>query len=249
MTHRTKTETAAFDKRPARIRSRIHWIIIGVAILMAAAYVSQADGTRTDQAAPLAHMTEPSSVPTVDPSLVLKDLVQTHPRKEIREDLDRLIETGEVALNFEELARAQNSLATILLLDDSSTGRETYVFNFSAERILDTSASKAFKQLVVFHEWIHLRQQIEQRAPKWIARGMMPKDKEQVHALFEAEMEAYEAECRLAVELKHSKEFFLCVAYERGGSEKLRSELATQLAVQPAFSLFGITPQELIHET
>ena len=86
------------------------------------------------------------------------------------------------------------------------------VLVYPADDLLDPRTSKLHKQLVIYHEWIHIRQHREDRVPE---------------IRYEVEMEAYLAECVYAKEIGALDDAPICAPYFTGGEQALRKSLAT----------------------
>jgi hypothetical protein len=177
-----------------------------------------------------AHLAEPARINTIA-SLELKRLIRSHPHEEIRGYLYRAIEEGTVWLNFQAELLIPGTISSTALIDISGKGlTPTLVLNPS--ELLDTRTSTRKKQLVIYHEYLHLRQLIEKRVPP---ETFLLRDKNKVMTfeegkqLFHAELEAYLAECALATVIGAVSEIDLCVAYSRGLLE-MKRVLARSLA-------------------
>ena len=102
-------------------------------------------------------------------SLILKDLVETHPSPQISRDLNNLVTSGKVFLNFQP-AMSPGAAATIMWVNTPSHGQVLTLVT-PAEWLLDPTTSRELKQLVIFHEYQHLRQQLDQTYPRELAFG------------------------------------------------------------------------------
>ncbi|MFC1633086.1 hypothetical protein ACFL1U_03055 [Patescibacteria group bacterium] len=133
---------------------------------------------------------------------LMRFLVETHPRSEIREKLDKLIEDGHVATNYQVLPRG-NKGATVYVTEYSGTLYK--VLNLSPYNLLDMRTSDQYLQLVIWHEFHHLDDLISERTP--LETFMLypegtPHDEQYYRTCFTGELKAYEAELKLIKELK-----------------------------------------------
>jgi hypothetical protein len=169
----------------------------------------------------------------------LKRLVQTHPSPKISRDLNGMIERGDVFLNFQDdMMRTTRGVATVQYINTPSHGL-VLTLMVSADALLDPNQTDAFKQLVIYHEYIHIEQQRDGRIPKrqlYARRADVPLTEEEMRFIFKAESEAYEEECRLAVELHMESAFGLCVSYAKEGALGMRLDLAASYALVPVFA-------------
>lgn len=152
-------------------------------------------------------------------SLMLKDLIVTHPDDSIRRDLFNLIDTVKVSLNFQDdLTFGSGALATVMWVDQPQG--PTLVLSIASMQLMDTTQAREYKQLVIYHEYQHILQQMQGRCPRELATlqvATSPPTERMTRLLIDAEVEAYEAEVKLAVRLdwqRHIPEF--CRAYEQG---------------------------------
>ena len=192
---------------------------------------------------PEASSQSPSSIHVSDDELeemsraqeALRVLVQTHPHPDIRGDLNTLIESGQVYLNFQEHATGENSIASARFIRTPEGLILALVV--SPRLLLDESRSLALKQLIVYHEYIHIRQQLSGSQPAWLATGFLIENisDEQIRTYIDAEMEAYEAECRFAEQIEATDAFALCQVYSTHGVRALRNALADNIAASPNY--------------
>ena len=177
-------------------------------------------------------------------SLILKDLVETHPSPQISRDLNHLVTSGKVFLNFQP-AMSPGAVATVMWVNTPSHGQVLTLVT-PAEWLIDPTTSREMKQLVIFHEYQHIRQQLDQTVPRELAFGantaaiaqMSETDLEQ---WFEAEYEAYAAESELAISLGWQKEFALCEIYASQGRAGLRRVMADMFSAMPVYSRHAAT--------
>ncbi|MBU1032865.1 hypothetical protein KJ937_02970 [Patescibacteria group bacterium] len=167
-----------------------------------------------------------------NPYSVMKDLIQTHPHQEIRNDLNDLIIRGEIGLTFQQLKSAPNTQANVVYAQDPKNGERVLVLNYAIQDLLDSSLSRLYKQLVIYHEWIHIKQQREKRYPEWLATIDRPVQypADVVEILLKSEMEAYSAQCELAIKLDVFREFEFCRAYKTNGAEELSNVVLAGLS-------------------
>lgn len=167
----------------------------------------------------------------------LRILVQTHPHPDIRNDLNHLIESGEVWLNFQEDV-LHDSRAVAAVMAISIPGREGFTLTLSVRPsvLLDNSISLGYKQLVIYHEYIHVRQVREGRVSIAI---FIPTRPERVTEAFyrehvPSELEAYERECQLAGNLGIVDQLNLCQEYAQDGRAALQRIVIYNMQLQVA---------------
>lgn len=181
----------------------------------------------TDRPTKVGSVNKQSQIVEVDPREIMKDLIQTHPHPEVRQRLNELILQGEIGLSFQQLQSAPNTVANVAYSQSVRNGKMMLALNYVAEALLDPRDSKIHKQLIIYHEWIHIKQQRAGRAPGWMA-GLdepLPSSEEIKRIRMATEMEAYTAECQLAVDLGATKEFDFCQVYAVRGSPGLRKAI------------------------
>lgn len=188
------------------------------------------------------NQTQAQARPEVRPeariSLILKDLVETHPSPQISRDLNRIIVNGDIALNFQP-AMSPGAVATIMWINTPSEGLMLTLVT-PAEWLLDPSTSRRLKQLVIFHEYQHLRDQLDERVPREMAFGaneaaMAQLSERQLEIWFESEYRAYAAESELAISLGWQREFAFCEVYARSGRAGLRQAMADSYCAMPVY--------------
>lgn len=170
--------------------------------------------------------------------LVLKDLIQNHPHREIREDLYRLIDTQKVFVSFQDIGAKMQSVASVMYINTPTHGTALTLIIGRVE-VLSSKITRRHKELVLYHEWIHLKQQLEQREPKWLALKRLLNasfTEEEISVFYKAEMEAYLAECKLAVSLNSQHELDFCDIYAKYGERALRENIAMRYGSMPHFS-------------
>lgn len=186
---------------------------------------------------------EPSTLPVAafDPGVELHRLIDHHPRAQVRDRLPALIKSGIVVLNYEHELAGPGSISAILLVRFRELG-DRIVLNVSDAYLLDESYSVKHKQCTVWHEYQHLDQLLTGRYPLWTFR-LTPREaelltEELVELYYNAEIEAYTAECELARELGNSQDSGICRAYDRAGVPGLRRAVAETYAALPHYEKF-----------
>lgn len=227
---------AAFDDAcsitPARILLLACMALLAIMVWSAQRSPAMASGKSMKKNA------APSAPVILDPQEAIRDLIQTHPHPEIRGELSTLILNHEVGLNFDDLARDVGAMATVVYGKMEGSDKETIALNFSLDHLFDAKTSRAFKQLVIYHEWIHIKQQRSKRYPDWLAKGRLPSTPEEVRTFFEAESEAYVEECALAVALDQTDVLDVCSMYKQDGKRAMRKALAEKYVSTPILSLY-----------
>ena len=161
-----------------------------------------------------------------DTSLYLKKIIETHPKKEIRQDLHAMIDTGTVFLNFESDIAA-GGLATVFVIDINDQPK--IVLNIDSNILMDPHISNSYRQLVLFHEFQHIKQILQKKYPIdsfRIKEGKNPiVSPSEIANLYHAELEAYTAECSFAKEIKVTGQIEICSVYSKKGITGLKSYL------------------------
>jgi hypothetical protein len=172
-------------------------------------------------------------------SLVLKDLVQNHPHREIREDLNQMIESGRVFLNFQEEIAGHNNIASVTWIKTPTHGT-VLTFVFSPSGLTGNEHTREFKQLVIYHEYQHILQQLSRKYPSALVANNSRLDPNHLRLFFEAESEAYEKESQLAIQLGWENHFEFCKTYKQHGLTAMRQQLAANLAANsPQMRLYA----------
>lgn len=180
-----------------------------------------------------AHVVADGATENLRASIALKELIQTHPEKEIRVDLHQLLTSGQIYPNYQEsLGSGGSAIATVLWVNLPGKG-ESLVFSFNRSGLLDPKLTTSYKQLVIYHEWTHVKQQRAGTYPKSLtyasATDVMTSESS-VRLTFEAEAEAYTAECGLAVRIKTVDEAPFCRTLVDRGEPAFREEMARTFA-------------------
>lgn len=181
-------------------------------------------------------------------SMILERLVKTHPSPKINTELKGMIERHEVFLNFEEsMLESSHAFATIQFIKTPTHGIILTLI-VSANGLFDQAISDHFKQLVIYHEYIHVEQLRDGRIPQhqlYARRIDVPVGTSEMRAIFHMESEAYTEECKLAVSLKWEHEFALCESYANGGPAVMRSFLASEYAQLPMYRQHAVLLKSL----
>lgn len=144
--------------------------------------------------------------------MILKEIVQTHPSKEIREELDSLIQNGIILLCFRS-----NIPAREMYFDP--TARALII---NPEFLL--SVEQDYLYLVLAHEWEHVKDFLKGNLV-YFSR-VIPKDpgkrEKLARSIWENEFRAIEAEWELAKQLRRSDLMpdILIQEVEKNGEEK-----------------------------
>jgi hypothetical protein len=217
-----------------------------IALGVAVAIISSRDASKQEARAHSSHRTRPSDagnglseeeLETMSRAQeALRVLVLSHPSPEISQDLNRLITNHQVYLNFQDHAVGnEQNIAAARLIRTPQGLLLTLVI--SPSLLLDPDMSHEFKQLVVYHEYIHIRQQLNRTQPAWLLIGLRPDaaTDEHLRIFINAEMEAYEAECRLAEHIGATDAFELCRVYSELGVRAMRIAFTESLAASPTY--------------
>lgn len=175
------------------------------------------------------------------PEDTLYFLITTHPKPEIRENLQALFLSGEVKFSFRFQDESSGvPLAQFLLADRESIqekerveGERPFpVFYFNPTLLLqDRIHSDLAKQSIVLHEYQHYLQWETGRYPEYtFFLGFRFATPEGIKLLFEGELEAHLKGCGMAIEYGVADEMTVCRAYKRDGVAGLRRAVAHDLA-------------------
>lgn len=166
------------------------------------------------------------------PQEVLKELVQGHPEPEISGELNHLVETGQVYLNLTGELRHElhGNVGRILYVNTPQVG-VVLALSFSPHFLLDPNIPRQLKQLVIYHEWMHIKQQRsgdKEKYPDTLAMQIVKGDDttQTLRVWFEAEFEAYRAECVVAERHEWTQYLDLCISWSKNGDSGLRQAMA-----------------------
>ncbi|MFC1594973.1 hypothetical protein ACFL3E_00915 [Patescibacteria group bacterium] len=170
-------------------------------------------------------------------SLALKRVITNHPRWKLRKELNQWIETGHVVLNNQTkfFRASQAAVTTVRRPDDSYQ----LVLAFSPNWMLSPNISEQKRYLVIWHEYMHIRQIEEKRFPvEYFALENSADEMtaEEARCNFMGEIEAYESECILADEINARDVVDICRSYytaHRRGLRRAYAELLLDL--KPSF--------------
>ncbi len=174
----------------------------------------------------------PRRIVSQDASLVLKDLVLSHPAPEISVEMHKLIVKGDLFLNLQDndLQRGA-SVAQFMVLDIHGRGM-TPVMNVSLSNLLNPQESPQFLQMVLLHEFVHYKQYELKHAPLEMFtvknRDDVPSE-DHVRVWFNTEIDAYEQECSFAVKQGWECFFDVCTIYKKDGVGGMKRELHRRL--------------------
>lgn len=170
--------------------------------------------------------------------LVLHDLLSHHPHTEVRERFFPLIDTGGISLNFQENVTGTDSLAGIGWAEVDGVDR--LVLSINPRLLISDTRSRREKELVLYHEWIHAKQQLEGRFPREPLRfAPQPLTEDDMRTIFPMEVEAYAAECALAMEIDSANLNHVCRAYAAMDHRDFKAHLAKTLAEYEKYSKFS----------
>ncbi|MFH1292277.1 MAG: hypothetical protein ABIH87_03700 [bacterium] len=165
--------------------------------------------------------------------MAVKELVLSHPSKEISQDLDRRIKMGKVILNFQS-DQHRGATAAFYMMDIRGYGLSKIMF-VNPHMILKKTQTREYIQLVLYHEYQHLLQlergQIQLQDLARAKPGTL-KSPEFVRRWFKMEMQAYTAECQLAQKLGWQKHFDACYVWEKD-KRLFKKRIAFAMAARP----------------
>jgi len=230
-------------KRGETMREKI-WIVVVVVIVCSGREVSasrpppssQTDTPRVEPAA-LKNKTGPRSAWDVFADQAMDrvvDLMLTHPSKEIRQELVPLIRQKKVDLDFYfKQSDDPADLAGVGYIDDLLT------LHLNLLVLFDPRMPEIHKQLALFHNWVHIRQQRSGAYPKWLATDETPPplSRRQMSDVLRSELEAVAAECDLAIAIKQAQARRECVEYQLHGLPMLRKRVAEGMAERHPYSV------------
>lgn len=174
-------------------------------------------------------------------SLALKELVDSHPMPEISRDFNKMVTKGEVMLNFQKNPNASHTMAQVQWIRTPTHG-VVLVFCIDPDELHRKDLSKEFKQLVIYHEYIHILQQRSGRFPKGRQvlgkkiNGKMIINPWAIRTMFESESEAYEKESLLAMKQGWINELNFAQAYSMGGLPQMRLKMAAIYSQIPQYA-------------
>lgn len=202
-------------------KSHLGFLVILSGLLFVAALISWPQASKASRVTDSPNESPNSFVrESAKLSLILKDLVQSHPSREVREDMDQAIRSGTLPIAYQEMSGAE---AYDAFLAPVQTDRGIRLVLFTPKSFLeDSTTSRTYKQLVLYHEWIHALQHLQGHL---LPNGIRSPVSQHV----ENEVEAYAAECELAKQLNASGEEKLCQSYNQKGKQGLRDILLEQL--------------------
>ncbi len=221
--------------------SKLMWllmIVLGIGMLAVVTESLSRENGRTSSAKPA------SARNWTEASLVLEKLVKTHPHEDVRVKLNRLVEDNVVFLNFQEgIGMGGEGLATVTYVRTPTHGT-VLTLSIGLSELYNKATSKVYKQLVIYHEYIHIDQQLEKRYPGLAItrRADIPFTEKEIRLHFASEVEAYEGECKLAVKLDAAHEIDICQAYAEGGLRKMKILLAARLAQTTMYAMHNHGP-------
>ncbi len=170
--------------------------------------------------------------------MVLHDLLSHHPHAEVRERFFPLIDSGRISLNFQENVTGTDSLAGIGWAEVDGVDR--LVLSINPRLLISDTRSRREKELVLYHEWIHAKQQLEGRFPREPLRfAPQPLTEDDMRTIFPMEVEAYAAECALAMEIDSANLNHVCRAYAAMDHRDFKAHLANTLAEYEKYSKFS----------
>lgn len=185
----------------------------------------------------LAAASVPRTIVSEDPSMILKDLLLSHPDREIREDMFRLIDERVLSLNLQDHGLGGGvTIALFMVLPIEGKGIRP-LMNISLRAMHDPQTPKPLLQLIVLHEYVHylqyrefVSQYGEELASKEFGLHHLSDSlsDDVVRTWFAREIEAYDRECTFAV--AQGWECFLdfCREYKKTGLTGLKRVLHTK---------------------
>lgn len=182
----------------------------------------------------LAATSVPRKIVSEDPSMILKDLVLSHPDREIREDMFRLIDERVLWLNLEDHGLGGGATIALFMVRSIEGKGSTPIMHISLQAMYDPQTPKQLLQLIVLHEYVHYLQYkefVSQYGEESASKEFGPLrvtdslSDEVVRVWFKREVEAYDRECAFAV--AQGWECFLdfCSDYKKTGLVGLKRAL------------------------
>lgn len=200
--------------------------------------------TRINTSAPVAPVASVKPGDRMSMWGAVEPLIRNHPDASISRDLARLIDTRQVAINFDE---DQQDYARVIW----TNAGDRLVLSFDQGSFFDQSISSEFKQLIIYHEYQHILQELQYQRAGGYADGVVrkPVDEAFIRRKVEGEVEAYEAEAKLAARLgweKHDAE--ICTIYRLKGRVGLYKMVVNDLAMVPEFRPHQALFQQIVVE-
>lgn len=146
--------------------------------------------------------------------------VQRHPRKEIREDFNRLIADGTIAIDWHDGPADGSAPAAMFGLTDTNDPFFAFGYNFINHPKM--MKDDRYIDLIVYHEYVHCEDYRTGKEPPEAFKGLHQNGTvtlEQAKRDLRTELRAYLAECELAREMGWLDELFVTRAYRDGGLE------------------------------
>jgi len=176
---------------------------------------------------------------------VLSRLMREHPRREIREDLPQLVKEGLILVDYRGMQLKPGGLYT-----RATTHGYQVFLNIPATLLLHPQMVPETLHLILWHEYIHFLQVYKEDVPQWrFGDARRKKSPEHIRLEFTTEVEACEAECKLAVEHGWVDYAPMCREYVRDGRRGLARWWADKIKEHPDYRGYALLLDSLVSET
>ena len=153
-------------------------------------------------------------------------LIKDHPKKEVNTDLYEMIASKEILIQKSSLSQMPGGSASFILSSKPGGGYQK-IFLIT-EMINDPQEHILFKQMVVYHEFLHVQQLIQGE--------MDPEDvmvnntthfftEKKAGRFWKNELAAYIKSCEFLVEYQAEAITDICISYKLGGEKALKDYL------------------------
>ncbi|MFA6428984.1 MAG: hypothetical protein WCV84_00610 [Patescibacteria group bacterium] len=168
--------------------------------------------------------------------LEMEQVIRTHPSSELRTRLMEWLRVGRVQLNNESAHTDALGMVAAVLYRETVRG-PALTLAVSPVLFFGPQFTRARRQVMVYHEYIHLRQQIDGTIPATELRGTMRDHLTDtgIRWKLRAEFEAYEEECRLGLTFMGPGYSELCRRYAAHGRRALRESVVELHALLPMY--------------
>lgn len=155
------------------------------------------------------------------------DLVDHHRSAEIRTEFKFLASNGSVGLEVYPMNPKASTL--ILATNEQMRSGSFAKLGMQEEFLVDSNYSRNYREIVLLHEWTHIKQIRENRfvglpVDRQADGSQRLRDTRNLHEYFFSEAEAFEACCKFAILIDSTDEVSVCNAYRhRGRAGMLRA--------------------------
>jgi len=221
-------------KKPVSNLSKVIVAIVAVCVLVAAVIISRTRPTTRPQNK--TSLADAGQEQAARAQKRFDALMATHPDEGIKRDLNRLLVwEGHGFYQFRPIRDIPGALGVFSVVDFE--GRMVPVFEINSEALLNPNLSDKKMQLVIFHEYQHMLDYLKGVDPPemYMQTVFAEITEAKMKRIYDGEMRAYLAQCRLAVQVHWENEFSLCRDFAVGGERILRRNVAIGMSRNPVF--------------